>query len=168
MFDRRRTDVVHVRRPAVTTLTIDPADARLRRPRATAHRGGDPAGNAEVLRAVLGGEPGPARDVVVLNAAAALWVAGAAPDLEGGVTAARASVDEGAARERLDAFVATTRAGRRVDSPGVATFLETVVERTQADVALRMRQTPPAELEARLGPVRRGRPFSAALIAGHR
>jgi indole-3-glycerol phosphate synthase len=47
----------------------------------------------------------------------------------------------------------------------VATFLETVVERTQADVARRMRQTPPAELEARLGPVRRGRPFSEALIA---
>jgi indole-3-glycerol phosphate synthase len=46
----------------------------------------------------------------------------------------------------------------------VATFLETVVERTQADVARRQRQTPAAELEARLGPARRGRPFSEALI----
>jgi indole-3-glycerol phosphate synthase len=46
----------------------------------------------------------------------------------------------------------------------VATFLETVVERTQADVARRMRETPPAELEARLGPARRGHPFSEALI----
>jgi indole-3-glycerol phosphate synthase len=46
----------------------------------------------------------------------------------------------------------------------VATFLETVVERTQADVARRMRETPAAELEARLGPARRGRPFSEALI----
>ncbi len=45
------------------------------------------------------------------------------------------------------------------------TFLETVVERTQADVARRRRQTPPAELEARLGPAPRGRPFSEALIA---
>jgi len=47
----------------------------------------------------------------------------------------------------------------------VATFLETVVERTQADVARRKRQTPAAELEASLGPVRRGHPFSEALIA---
>lgn len=47
----------------------------------------------------------------------------------------------------------------------MATFLETVVERTQADVARRMRETPAAELEARLGPARRGRPFSEALIA---
>jgi indole-3-glycerol phosphate synthase len=47
----------------------------------------------------------------------------------------------------------------------VATFLETVMERTQADVARRRRETPPAELEARLGPARRGRPFSEALIA---
>ena len=46
----------------------------------------------------------------------------------------------------------------------MATFLETVVERTQADVARRMRETPAAELEARLGPARRGRPFSEALI----
>jgi indole-3-glycerol phosphate synthase len=47
----------------------------------------------------------------------------------------------------------------------VATFLESVVERTQADVARRRRETPAAELEARLGPRRRGRPFSEALIA---
>jgi indole-3-glycerol phosphate synthase len=46
----------------------------------------------------------------------------------------------------------------------VATFLETVVERTQADVARRRRETPAAELEARLGPAPRGRPFSEALI----
>jgi indole-3-glycerol phosphate synthase len=46
----------------------------------------------------------------------------------------------------------------------VATFLETVVERTEADVARRKRETPAAELEARLGPARRGHPFSEALI----
>ena len=46
----------------------------------------------------------------------------------------------------------------------MATFLETVVERTQADVARRRRETPAAELEARLGPAPRGRPFSEALI----
>jgi indole-3-glycerol phosphate synthase len=47
----------------------------------------------------------------------------------------------------------------------MATFLETVVERTQADLAVRKREVPAAELESRLGPARRGRPFSEALIA---
>jgi indole-3-glycerol phosphate synthase len=46
----------------------------------------------------------------------------------------------------------------------VTTFLESVVERTQADLARRMRETPASELEARLGPSRRGRPFSEAVI----
>ena len=47
----------------------------------------------------------------------------------------------------------------------MATFLETVVERTQSDLAARKREVPAAELESRLGPARRGRPFSEALIA---
>jgi indole-3-glycerol phosphate synthase len=47
----------------------------------------------------------------------------------------------------------------------MATFLETVVERTRAEVEARRQQVPAAELEARLGPARRGRPFSEALIA---
>ncbi len=47
----------------------------------------------------------------------------------------------------------------------MGTFLETVVERTQADLAERKRRTPASELRERLGPARRGRPFSEALIA---
>ena len=47
----------------------------------------------------------------------------------------------------------------------MATFLETVVERTRAEIETRRQQVPAAELEARLGPARRGRPFSEALIA---
>ncbi len=62
-----------------------------------------------MLRAVLAGEPGPARDVVELNAAAAIWLAGAADTLEDALPLAVASIDEGAAAERLDAFVAITR-----------------------------------------------------------
>jgi anthranilate phosphoribosyltransferase len=103
------TDVVHVDGPQVATSSIDPAALGFAPPRDGDIAGADPAGNAGVLRSVLGGTPGPARDVVVLNAAAALWLAGVAPDLPGGVTAAAASIDEGAARERLDAFVAATR-----------------------------------------------------------
>ena len=59
--------------------------------------GGDAERNAEVARAVLGGEPGPARDIVALNAAAALTVAGTADDLAGGLDAARESIDSGRA-----------------------------------------------------------------------
>ena len=82
LFDRRR----HRRgrtwtAPASPRATIDPAALGFAPPRDGAIAGSDPAGNAEVLRAVLAGEPGPARDVVVLNAAAALWLAGVAPDL---------------------------------------------------------------------------------------
>jgi anthranilate phosphoribosyltransferase len=103
------TDVVHVDGRSVTSATVDPAELGFAPPRDGDIAGSDPAGNAEVLRDVLGGAAGPARDVVVLNAAAALWLAGAQPDLERALPAAAESIDSGAARERLDAFVATTR-----------------------------------------------------------
>lgn len=72
-------------------------------------RGGDAGENADILRRILAGEPGPRRDVVCLNAAAALWVADAVTTLEEGLAAARASIDSGAARRALDALIATTR-----------------------------------------------------------
>lgn len=73
--------------------------------------GGDAETNAAILRGVLAGEDGPRRDIVVLNAAGALWAAGAVAALEEGLGAARASIDSGAARARLDALVRATRAG---------------------------------------------------------
>jgi anthranilate phosphoribosyltransferase len=71
-------------------------------------RGGDPGHNAEVTRHVLRGARGGPRDVVVLNAAAAIVVAGLADDLAAGVRAAEESIDSGAAAERLARFVAAT------------------------------------------------------------
>jgi anthranilate phosphoribosyltransferase len=62
----------------------------------------------ERLCAVLAGEPGPARDVVCVNAAAALVVAGAAPDLAAGLARARAAIDGGGARAVLDRLIAFT------------------------------------------------------------
>jgi len=73
-------------------------------------RGGDAAENATILRAILAGEKGPRRDVVCLNAAAALWVADAVPSLEAGLAAAQESLDSGRATERLDALVRATQA----------------------------------------------------------
>jgi anthranilate phosphoribosyltransferase len=70
--------------------------------------GGEPEANAEVVRRVLAGEPGPARDVVSLNAAAAILAADAAIDLEGGIDRAQTAIDSGAAAEVLERLIALT------------------------------------------------------------
>ena len=72
-------------------------------------RGGDPATNAAAVRDMLDGAAGPVRDVVVLNAAAALVVAGAAGDLTEGRIVAERSIDSGAAHDVLAAFVSASR-----------------------------------------------------------
>lgn len=74
--------------------------------------GGDAAENARILLAILDGEPGPRRDIVVLNAGAALWAAGACDGLGQGIAAAASSIDAGAARARLDALVRATQEAR--------------------------------------------------------
>jgi anthranilate phosphoribosyltransferase len=68
--------------------------------------GGDPEHNAAVTRGVLGGEPGPALEVVALNAGAAILVGGGADNLAGGVERAREAIGSGAAGEILDRLVA--------------------------------------------------------------
>jgi anthranilate phosphoribosyltransferase len=68
-------------------------------------RGGDADRNAALLREVLAGEPGPRRDAVLLNAAAALWIAGAAPALEEAVARATQAIDRGDARKVLDHYL---------------------------------------------------------------
>jgi anthranilate phosphoribosyltransferase len=90
---------------AVVTRTISPEDAGLARHPADSVRGGSPGENAAALRVVLSGEAGPLRDFTLLNAAAALVAGGFAPDLLAGAALAVKSIDSGAARERLEAFV---------------------------------------------------------------
>ena len=72
-------------------------------------KGGDAATNAAILRGILDGKKGPARDIVLLNAGAALYVAGLAPTLKEGVALARKSVDAGAAKEILAKWVAFSK-----------------------------------------------------------
>jgi anthranilate phosphoribosyltransferase len=67
--------------------------------------GGEPLENAAAVRRVLDGERGPHRDIVVLNAAAALIVAGRAESLAAGAETAAATIDSGRASATLDAFV---------------------------------------------------------------
>jgi anthranilate phosphoribosyltransferase len=76
--------------------------------------GGDPAANAQIVRDVLSGQDrGPRRDIVLLNAAAALVVSEAAPDFAHGWQRAAHSIDSGAALKKLEQFVAATK-GRQV------------------------------------------------------
>jgi len=76
-------------------------------------RGGDAAFNARIIRSVLEGEQGARRDIGLLNAAAALVVAGRVTDLESGVEAAAESIDSGRAVAVLDALVATSQEALR-------------------------------------------------------
>src|SRR6266540_3516469 len=85
---------------------LTPEEAGLRRASPDDLKGGDIELNVAIARAVLAGDPGPARDVVLLNAGAALWTAGEADDLQGGVAAAARSIDSGAAAGVLDRWIA--------------------------------------------------------------
>jgi anthranilate phosphoribosyltransferase len=106
------SDVALLDAGKVRAWVVDPAEFAIPPPVAGALRGGDADENAAIIRAVLDGETGAHRDIVLLNAAAALWVANAAADLAGGLELARASVDEGRARGCLEALTeATVRLG---------------------------------------------------------
>jgi anthranilate phosphoribosyltransferase len=94
---------------AVRTWILDPADVGLPLAKPEDLRGGDPATNAAIARAVLGGERGPARDVVVLNAGAALVAAGTAVAVADGMTQAEAAIDDGRAAAALDRLVAASQ-----------------------------------------------------------
>ena len=85
----------------VREFEIDPAELGLRAADRSDLAGGDAATNAKIIRAILDGATGTARDVVVLNTAAALVVAGEAPDLPDGIARARDALDSGRARAKL-------------------------------------------------------------------
>jgi len=97
------TTVAEVDGDAVTEYTLTPADLGLERAPVEAVAGGDPEANAADLRGIVAGEvTGPKRDIILANAGAALYVAGIADDLPGGVDAAREAIDSGAAAATLD------------------------------------------------------------------
>ncbi len=97
----------------VHTFTLNPLELGLPRATLADLKGGDAGENAAIIRAVLDGETGPRRDVVLLNGAAALVVGGLATDLAEGLTLAARSLDSGAARGKLEALVAFTNNGDR-------------------------------------------------------
>ncbi|WP_420450488.1 anthranilate phosphoribosyltransferase [Ilumatobacter sp.] len=89
---------------------VDPSSLGLAPAGAADLAGGEPADNAEAVRQVLDGRRGAHRDVVVLNAAGALVVAGHAEDLADGIERAGAAIDDGRARSTLERFVTVSRA----------------------------------------------------------
>ncbi len=85
-----------------------PADFGVARASLEDLQGGDPENNAAIVRAVLEGEPGPRRDIVIANAAAALFLAQRSPDLKSAVSLAAESIDSGAARRKLEQVIELT------------------------------------------------------------
>ena len=100
------TDVVEVVDGGVRHFTLDPAELGYEPPADLASLGGgEPQTNADTLRRAVGGVPGPARDLVVINAAAALWLAGRAADMDEGRAVAEEVIGTGAAADRLEDFI---------------------------------------------------------------
>jgi anthranilate phosphoribosyltransferase len=102
--------VSEVRAGAVRNFTVHPEDFGLPQATMATLRGGDREENAEIIRAILRGERGPRRDIVVMNAGAALVAGLKAADWKEGVERAAASIDSGRAAQTLDRLVALTAA----------------------------------------------------------
>ena len=102
------TKVSECRDGVVNTFYLHPSDAGLPKAAPDALKGGDAQQNAAIIQQVIGGERGAARDVVLLNAAASLFIAGAATSLKDGLTKAAQAIDRGEAGRTLERMVAVS------------------------------------------------------------
>jgi anthranilate phosphoribosyltransferase len=105
-----RTRVIEVKDGSTEELYVEPGDFGFAVADLEQVAGGTPEENVAATRAVLAGEPGPRRDLVLLNAGAAIYVGGVAESLAEGVEKAGATVDSGAAEELLGRLIAATTA----------------------------------------------------------
>ena len=103
------TKVSECRAGAVSTFYVHPADFGMTKAAPAELKGGDAAANAAIVTAILDGQTGAPRDIVVLNAGAALFVAGQVADVRAGITRAAAAIDSGAARATLARMVAASQ-----------------------------------------------------------
>jgi anthranilate phosphoribosyltransferase len=103
------TRVSELKQGAIRTYDLNPEPYFGRLADPSELTGGTPADNAAITRAVLSGEKDARRDVVLINAAAALMAAGKAEDLRQGIALAAAAIDEGRALEKLEALAAYTQ-----------------------------------------------------------
>jgi anthranilate phosphoribosyltransferase len=103
-----KTQVSQLKDRAVSTYMIEPEDFGISRAELNDIRGGDAQENAGIVLSVLKGETGARRDMVLLNAAAALVAAGRAEDFPEGLTQAAESIDSGSALEKLEGLKRVT------------------------------------------------------------
>lgn len=104
------TQVAELRDGAVNEYVIEPEQFDLKRCGLAELHGGSAEESAVIVRAVLDGKPGAARDVVLLNSGAALFVSGSAPTLQDGLRLGAESIDSGNARLKLEQLVELTNA----------------------------------------------------------
>ncbi len=104
------TKVVELKDGTIQAFEVTPEEAGLERAEPAALKGGDPAENAEALRKALSGEKRAYREIALINAAAALVVAGRAASLKEGAALGAAAIDSGAARNVLDLLIAVSNA----------------------------------------------------------
>jgi anthranilate phosphoribosyltransferase len=107
------TRVAEIREGTVRSYEVDPEEFGLKCAPLDEISGGDASENAHIVRQILGGEKSPRRDVVLMNAAAALVAAGKAEHLRDGVRLAQQSIDSQAAREKLNRLISFTQDARR-------------------------------------------------------
>ena len=149
------TQVVEVNFERIERYTVSPADCGLPEAPADAIPGAGPEENAATTRAIFAGEAGPARDIAVLNAGAAIYAAGAADSIPAGVTAAQEAIDSGAAQRTLERL--------RGAQPRRMNVLERIVDATRSDLRRRRKEIPIGDLERQLAARTDDRPFSEAL-----
>jgi anthranilate phosphoribosyltransferase len=102
--------VSECRAGAVNTFYVHPVDFGLGKSSPQHLKGGDAQENAAIIREVLAGKRGARRDIVLLNAGVALFVAGRVQTIKEGIGAAAATVDSGAAAQRLEKMAESSRA----------------------------------------------------------
>ena len=104
-----KTEIAELKEGSVRRFSIQPEDFGLTRSPLDAIKAADPQDSVRAIIGVLDNEPGPARDIVMLNAGAAIYVAGLADTLQDGVSRADAAIASGEARNRLDRLVVLTQ-----------------------------------------------------------
>ena len=107
------THVTQLKNNALKTYTITPESVGLKSASPEDIIGGDAKTNAGITQKVLSGDPGPCRDIVLLNSAAALIAADLAADFNEGIKLAEQSIDSGAAKEKLDQLIQMSQAVKK-------------------------------------------------------
>jgi anthranilate phosphoribosyltransferase len=108
------TKISECRDGAVNTFYLHPADVGLPKTTLASLKGGDAHENARIIERILAGERGSPRDVVLLNAGAALFIAGAAASVDDGILQASRAIDRGDAKRTLEQLVRISTAGEFV------------------------------------------------------